>query len=156
RFERWGSNVLLVAKFVPGLSLVAPQLAGATRMPWLRFVVFSALGSLAWLTLVIMCAVMFRHQIEQLLPHAAEVGVKALSVILALIALYVAYKWWERKRFYAALRMARINVNDLSKLMSSGLAPLVVDVRSATAVTLDPRRIPGALHIPLNAVQEHL
>src|SRR5215470_4728132 len=32
RFERWGANVLLVAKFVPGLSLVAPPLAGATKM----------------------------------------------------------------------------------------------------------------------------
>jgi membrane protein DedA with SNARE-associated domain/rhodanese-related sulfurtransferase len=156
RFEHWGANVLLVAKFVPGLSLVAPPLAGATRMPWLRFVVFSALGSAAWLALVVLCGVMFRHQIEQLLPHLAEFGVKALSAILAVIALYVSYKWWERKRFYSALRMARIDVNDLSKLMSSGLAPLVVDVRSATAVTLDPRRIPGALHIPLNAVKEHL
>jgi rhodanese-related sulfurtransferase len=40
--------------------------------------------------------------------------------------------------------------------MGSGLAPLVVDVRSPTAVTLDPRRIPGALHIPLHDVEEHL
>jgi membrane protein DedA with SNARE-associated domain/rhodanese-related sulfurtransferase len=156
RFERWGSNVLLVAKFVPGLSLVAPPLAGATRMSWTRFLVFSALGSAAWLLAVVMGGVVFRHQIEQLLPHLAELGGRAVIVIGALLGAYVGYKWWERRRFYAALRMARVNVDELYKMMGSGPAPLIVDVRSATAVTLDPRRIPGALHIPLSGVQDQL
>jgi membrane protein DedA with SNARE-associated domain/rhodanese-related sulfurtransferase len=156
RFERWGANVLLVAKFVPGLSLVAPPLAGATGMSWVRFLVFSALGSTAWLSVVVSSGALFRRQIEALLPHLADLGAVALSAIAVLLAAYITYKWWERKRFYSALRMARIEVTDLSKLMASGLAPLVVDVRSPTAVKLDPRRIPGALHIPLHDVQQHL
>ena len=156
RFARWGANVLLVAKFVPGLSLVAPPLAGATRMSWARFVAFSALGSAAWLAVIVLCGVMFRRQVEQLLPHLLDLGATALSVIAVLIALYISYKWWERRRFYSELRMARIEVGELYNLMGSGLAPLVVDVRSPTAVTLDPRRIPGALHIPLHDVGEHL
>jgi membrane protein DedA with SNARE-associated domain/rhodanese-related sulfurtransferase len=156
RFERWGSNVLLVAKFVPGLSLVAPPLAGATRMPWLRFLVFTAMGSTAWLGVVILGGVVFRHQIEQLLPHMSEFGTKAVGILVAMVALYVTYKWWERRRFYSALRMARIEVGELSKLMDSGPAPLVMDVRSLTAMTLDPRQIPGALHIPLSDVTAHL
>jgi membrane protein DedA with SNARE-associated domain/rhodanese-related sulfurtransferase len=156
RFERWGSNVLLVAKFVPGLSLVAPPLAGATRMSWARFVVFSALGSGAWLLAVIMGGFVLRHQIEQLLPHLAELGGRAVTVIVLLIAAYILYKWWERKRFYAALRMARIDVGELFKMMGTPPPPLIVDVRSPTAVTMDPRRIPGALHIPLHDVQDHL
>lgn len=35
-------------------------------------------------------------------------------------------------------------------------APTVVDVRSSSARTLDPRRIPGALHVPLSDVDSHL
>src|SRR5205085_11551903 len=50
RFERWGSNALLVAKFVPGLALIAPPLAGATKMGWMRFIAFSTLGSAAWVS----------------------------------------------------------------------------------------------------------
>jgi len=156
RFERWGSNVLLVAKFVPGLSLVAPPLAGATRMSWARFLVFSALGSAAWLLAVVMGGVVFRHQIEQLLPHLADLGGRAVSVLVLLVAAYIVYKWWERRRFYAALRMARIEVGELYKLMAAAPQPIVVDVRSPTAMSLDPRRIPGALHIPLHDVQDHL
>src|SRR6202011_96027 len=48
RFERWGSNALIVAKFVPGLSLIAPPLAGATQMAWWRFLAYSTLGAAAW------------------------------------------------------------------------------------------------------------
>src|ERR1700678_4221760 len=48
RFERWGINSLLVAKFVPGLAIIAPPLAGAMRIGWLRFVVLSAMGAAIW------------------------------------------------------------------------------------------------------------
>jgi rhodanese-related sulfurtransferase len=52
--------------------------------------------------------------------------------------------------------MARISVAELYQLMEAGAAPLIVDVRSATAHALDPRTIPGALRIPLSDVDEHL
>jgi membrane protein DedA with SNARE-associated domain/rhodanese-related sulfurtransferase len=156
RFERWGSNALLVAKFVPGLSLIAPPLAGATRMPWLRFLSYSALGSSAWLGICIMGGMMFRRQIEQLMPHLADFGLAAVSVFCVLLVTYIAYKWWERMRFYSVLRMAQIDVGDLSRLMDKPPPPLIIDVRSATAVRLEPRRIPGALHIPLTEVHQQL
>jgi membrane protein DedA with SNARE-associated domain/rhodanese-related sulfurtransferase len=156
RFERWGSNALLVAKFIPGLALIAPPLAGATGMRWTRFLAYSAVGSAAWLSVPILGGMLFRRQIEELLPRLADYGLKAAALIGLLLLAYVAYKWWERKRFYSLLRTARINVDELYKMMTAGLSPLVVDVRSATALTLDPRRIPGALHIPLTQIQQHL
>jgi len=156
RFERWGSNALLVAKFVPGLALIAPPLAGATKMAWLRFLVFSTFGSAAWVGVAILGGMLFRHQIEQIMPRLADFGVAAASAIGVLLAAYIGYKWWERKRFYSVLRMARINVEELYQLMDAGRTPLIVDVRSQTALTLNPRRIPGALHVPLLEVEQHL
>jgi membrane protein DedA with SNARE-associated domain/rhodanese-related sulfurtransferase len=156
RFERWGSNALLVAKFVPGLALIAPPLAGATKMGWLRFIVFSTLGSAAWVGVAVMGGMLFRHQIEQVMPRLADFGVAAASTIGALLVAYIGYKWWERRRFYSLLRMARIDAEELYRSMGAGRAPLIVDVRSATALTLDPRRIPGALHVPLLEVEQHL
>jgi membrane protein DedA with SNARE-associated domain/rhodanese-related sulfurtransferase len=156
RFERWGSNALLVAKFVPGLALIAPPLAGATKMAWWRFLVYSTLGAAAWVGVTVMGGMLFRHQIEQIMPHLADFGVAAASTIGAVLVAYIGYKWWERRHFYAVLRMARIDAEELYKLMGADLAPLIVDVRSATALTLDPRRIPGALHVPMLEVQQHL
>jgi membrane protein DedA with SNARE-associated domain/rhodanese-related sulfurtransferase len=156
RFERWGSNALIVAKFVPGLSLIAPPLAGATHMAWLRFLVYSALGSSAWVGIAIMGGMLFRRQIEQLMPHIADFGVAAVSVFCVLLVAYIAYKWWERMRFYSVLRMAQIEVGDLFRMMGTPPPPLIIDVRSPTAIQLEPRRIPGAVHIPLTEVQQHL
>lgn len=156
RFERWGSNALIVAKFVPGLSLIAPPLAGATRMSWLRFVAYSTLGASAWVGVALMGGMLFRRQIEALLPRVADFGLAAVSVFCVVLVAYVGYKWWERMRFYSVLRMAQITVGELQKLLATAPPPLIVDVRSSTAVQLEPRRIPGSLHIPLTDVRQHL
>jgi membrane protein DedA with SNARE-associated domain/rhodanese-related sulfurtransferase len=155
-FERWGSKILIVAKFVPGLSLVAPPLAGATRMSVVRFLSFSTLAAALWVAVVLISGALLRAQVEWLLPHLVALGGKAISVILVLLAAYVAYKGWERYRFNKALDMARISVAELYEHMAAGAAPVVLDVRSVTAQGLQRRRIPGALHVPLQQVGQHV
>src|SRR3954471_5781210 len=48
RFVRWGPVSLIIAKFVPGFSTVAPPLAGALRVKSGRFLFYSALGAALW------------------------------------------------------------------------------------------------------------
>jgi membrane protein DedA with SNARE-associated domain/rhodanese-related sulfurtransferase len=156
RFERWGANALIAAKFVPGLSLVAPPLAGATRMNFAQFTLFSGLGTVLWVGLYVGAGLLLGPQIDRLLPRLQAVGGVALLVLAALLAAYIAYKWWQRRRFYAFLRMARITVGELYRLLDSGTAPLIVDVRSETARLLEPRRIPGAVHAPVEDMERHI
>ena len=156
RFERWGGNALLVAKFIPGLSIIAPPLAGATHMRWLRFFACSVLGSSAWVGLAMLTGVLFRAQVEQLLPRLLDLGARAALLLCAALALYVTYKWYQRVRFFALLRSARISAEELYRMMDAGEGPLVLDVRSPTAVLLDPRGIPGARHVPLHDLGGHV
>lgn len=156
RFERWGGNALMVAKFVPGLSLIAPPLAGATRMSFAQFTGLSLVGSVVWVGVFVASGMFLGPQIDRLLPHMRAVGGVALLVIAIFIVLYIAYKWWQRRRFFAFLRMARITVGELYRLVDSGAAPVIVDVRSQTARALEPRRIPGALHVPVQAMEQHI
>ena len=155
-FERWGALALVFAKFVPGLALIAPPLAGATRMNYVRFVLSSGLGAGLWVGAAVLMGALLRAQIERLLPQAAQVGGKAALVLLLLLACYVGYRWWERKRFIAALDMARISVEELRQQMDGEPAPVIVDVRSTTAQTLELRRIPGAVHVPVQEAARHL
>ena len=155
-FERWGAKALLFAKFVPGLALIAPPLAGATRMRFTRFILCTGLGAAFWVGASLALGALLRAQIERLLPLAAQVGGTAALVLLLLLAAYIAYRWWERRRFYAALDMARISVEELRRQMDEGGTPLIVDVRSTTAQTLELRRIPGALHVPVQDAARHL
>ncbi|HEV2976679.1 MAG TPA: DedA family protein/thiosulfate sulfurtransferase GlpE [Casimicrobiaceae bacterium] len=156
RFERWGINALVIAKFVPGLSLIAPPLAGATGVGWVRYLLFNTMGTALWVGAAVGGGVLLGPQIDRLLAYANRFGTIAIIVLGLLLATYIAFKWWERRSFYAMLRMARISVDELYRLMDAGRAPVIVDVRTQTARALQPRRIPGALHVTLQSIAEHI
>jgi membrane protein DedA with SNARE-associated domain/rhodanese-related sulfurtransferase len=156
RFERWGINSLVIAKFVPGLAIIAPPLAGAMRIGWPKFIALSTLGALLWAGTGLLAGALFNSQIDQVLIRLDRIGGITGLIIAGLLAGYVVYKAWERRRFYSNLRMARISVGDLYDLMQAGAAPIIIDVRSTTARSLDPRFIPGALHVPLEDVGRHV
>jgi len=69
RFRRRPATTLAVAKFVPGLGLMMPPLAGILRMtPW-RFLAIDAAASLAWGAAGVMSGVLFGVRV---LPHIAR------------------------------------------------------------------------------------
>jgi membrane protein DedA with SNARE-associated domain/rhodanese-related sulfurtransferase len=156
RFEHWGVNSLVIAKFVPGLAIIAPPLAGAMRIGWPRFLVLSTLSAALWSGCALLAGALFRAQIQQVLQTLDQLGSAVVIIGASLLALYIGYKWWQRARFYSLLRMARIGVDELYELMQAGAAPVVIDVRSATARSLEPRWIPGALNISLSEVGQRL
>jgi rhodanese-related sulfurtransferase len=125
-------------------------------MPLTRFLYLNGIGSTLWVGLWLSAGVVLNRQIARLLPHAAAYGrTVALFAVLALIT-YVALKWLQRRRFYARLRMARIDVAELHRLLTLNPGPLVVDVRSRSAHALDPRIIPGAVHVPSEDIAGHV
>jgi len=156
QFDRWGVNSLVIAKFVPGLATIAPPLAGAMRIGWLRFIGLSSLAATLWVGAALIAGMLFKSQIARLLIRMDQIGSLAFGIALVLLGAYVGYKWWERRRFYKMLRMARISVAELNQLIQEGAQPLIIDVRSPSARALEPRWIPGALHISLPDVDVHL
>lgn len=155
-FERWGKAVLIVSKFVPGLSAVTPPLAGAMRMGWPSFIVLNGIGIALWTAIPIGAGMLFSGQIERVVEKIENYGLAAVELIGALVAAYIAVKWWERQRFYKALRLARITVEELRGLMDKGKQPVVVDVRSDVARKADRRWIPGAIPMDTDVVDARL
>lgn len=47
-YEKYGSKTMLVAHFVPVVRAFVPVTAGAAKMPYGRFVIFDAIGDIAW------------------------------------------------------------------------------------------------------------
>lgn len=156
RFQRWRGRVLLIAKFVPGLSTVAPPLMGAMGLRMPTFVLLDGLGSLLWAGLAVGVGYAFAAQIDVVLAALASAGTLAFELLLVLLALYIAGKWWQRRRLLVALRMARITVDELNQSIAGGQSPVVVDVRSQAARLLDTRIIPGALLADLDGVDQAL
>jgi membrane protein DedA with SNARE-associated domain/rhodanese-related sulfurtransferase len=148
RFERWGPRALLFAKFVPGLSTIAAPLSGALRMRFGSFLPMTALGALLWVVVFVALGALAAQQILALLPRVGAMGGRAAILIVSVVVLYVLLKWLERRRLYTALRMARVGAQELRTMMGREPPPVVVDVRSRSALALDPRSIPGALQVP--------
>src|SRR6185503_12246298 len=83
----------------------------------------------------------------------ASLGGSALGLIAALVAGYLSFKYWQRRRLLRELRMARISVSELRRKQEEGEVVVVLDLRSATALQQDPIKIPGALQVSLDDIK---
>ena len=155
-FNRFGLASLLFAKFVPGFSTVAPPLAGATRARFLPFLAWDGGGALLWAGSGFVLGMVFHRAVDRVLDALASFGSGAVVVLAAGLAVFVAWKYWQRRRFYRVLRMARISPDELHGLVARGQAPVVVDARSPAARRADPRRIPGARALELSQIEAAL
>ena len=144
-FHRWGNLTFVPAKFVPGLLMISPAMAGTMRLTGWSFALLDGLGAAIWAGVAIGTGMLFHHEISQLIGHLEELGGIAIAVIGVLLGGYVARRWWQRRRFYNRLRMARISVDELHRLIAEGQQPLIVDLRTSLVRDQDSRFIPNAL-----------
>jgi membrane protein DedA with SNARE-associated domain len=80
-FRRHGTKVIIVARFVIVLRVIAALLAGANRMPLRRFVVANVIGSVAWAAFYSISASLLGTQMKHASgPIGIAVGVVALVV----------------------------------------------------------------------------
>ena len=145
-YARFGPPSLTVAKFIPGFAAVATALAGAVRTRFLTFVLFDAIGAALWAGVAIGIGYLFRGAIEELINTLARLGEIGIALIVGALAIFVAAKWWDRRRFFNELRMARVTVEELAGMLDAGTAPMILDVRSLASQAEDGR-IPGAIAV---------
>src|SRR5438128_11975468 len=73
-FTRYGMRGVVAAKFIPGLSTLAPPLAGSSGISASRFLFFDGLGSLLYGGCFILLGVLFSQQLEQIINAFAGLG----------------------------------------------------------------------------------
>jgi membrane protein DedA with SNARE-associated domain/rhodanese-related sulfurtransferase len=144
-FHRWGNLTFVLAKFVPGLLMISPAMAGTMRLSGWSFALLDGLGAATWAGAAIGTGMLFHHEISQLIGHLEELGGIAIAVIGVLLGGYIASRWRQRRRFYNRLRMARITVDELHRLIGEGQQPVIVDLRTSLVRDQDSRFIPHAL-----------
>jgi len=144
-FMRQGKRTLLFAKFLPGLSTVAPPLAGIVGIARGQFVLLDTGGALIWSGAWLGLGLLFKDAIELMAAAAARLGNWLLVVVGAALACYVVAKYIQRRRFLRSLRVARITPEELKRRLDEGDASLaVIDTRSPLDVNAVPYMIRGA------------
>jgi membrane protein DedA with SNARE-associated domain len=51
-FDRWGTPAVVVSRCVPGARFAFPYAAGVVKMPYWRFIIACAIGSIIWISLL--------------------------------------------------------------------------------------------------------
>ena len=144
-YSRYGAGSLLFAKFVPGLSTVAPPIAGMFKLATWKFALLDGAGAALWAGSFALVGWWFREQLEVLAIYLERFG-SGFGILVALaLASYVALKYIQRQRLYRSLRIARITPHELRERMSRGETLAIVDLRNAIERT--EGRIPGSLQL---------
>ena len=143
-FSRWGAKSLVVAKFIPGFNTIAPPLAGAMGTTTVRFVWLSVAGGLLWSGVGMGLGAWFHDSVDDVIGWFERLGSTALTVVGVLLALFVTFKYIERRRNLGAADMPRITPAEVRALLEAGHDPLIVDARGVTARQLE-EGIAGAL-----------
>jgi membrane protein DedA with SNARE-associated domain len=155
-FERAGMPSLLYAKFIPGYNTVAPPLAGAMGTPLPRFLAWDVLGSLLWSGLAVGIGFLFHRAVDRAIEYLETLGLWALAIVGTALVLVVAFKWWQRRRVRKLLDLARITAAELKALLDADEPPAILDVRNRSAHLRDPRRLPGALRLTLEELEQRI
>jgi membrane protein DedA with SNARE-associated domain/rhodanese-related sulfurtransferase len=155
-FARHGIQGIVVAKFIPGLNTLAPPMAGSSGVSAHRFILFDGLGSVLYVGSFMVVGFLFSHQLEQVMAAASTLGSGALALVLGLLALYIGYKYYQRRRLLRQLQMDRITVGELHRKQEAGESMMILDLRSHSALAEDPASIRGAIHMTMDEVDGRL
>ena len=153
-FAKQGARSLLVAKFIPGLSTVAPPLAGIFHMRARKFLLFDGLGAMLWGFSILSTGYIFSEQIEVIAEHAARLGSGLAVLLLATLAAWIVKKWLARRKFLRELRIARITPQELKQKLDDGEELVIVDLRHSFDFEADPETIPGAFRVDAKELEE--
>jgi membrane-associated protein len=103
-FEKHGSKTVILARFVPIVRTFAPLVAGASKLPYSRFLPFSLLGSFLWIFGMVMAGYMFGNAVERALGIKLEDHIEKVVitvVFLSLIPMFIEYFRSRRERKHA-------------------------------------------------------
>lgn len=142
---RHGAPLLLVAKFIPGVSAVSIPSAAASGLSYRRFLLFDSVGSALWAGTYIGAGMIFSREVNRFLESMNRFGGWSLLVLGALFAAYVGLKLAHRRRLKRLHRLVRISPPEVAEMLEQDPDLLIVDARSKLARTGDPRMLPRSV-----------
>ena len=145
-YGRWGAKSLIFAKYVPGLAAVATTLAGESRINLARFIVYDSIGAALWAAGAVALGAIFDDAVDAVLLTLGQLGSYALLLLALALALFVAVKWRNRRRFLMQIQMTRCTPEELEALMRQQAVLVILDVRTAES-RARAGWIPGSIHV---------
>jgi len=111
-FTRHGGKIVTVARFIEVLRQANGIIAGITRMPWLRFLAFNALGAALWVGTWTTAGYLAGNHIQAIYTQANRYALYLLAAAAAAIVAQVIRHRRRRARREAASRETAATTHD--------------------------------------------
>jgi len=153
-FARRGMTTLIFAKFVPGLDVLMPPLAGTLKGETLPFLIFDTTGAFLWSAGYCLVGYLFADHLDVVALSLSRIG-RILGMVVAGVICYLLFRTWELLRTIRALRLRTISPMALQKKQIAGAKIAVLDLlnvegqENAKAIA----GIPGAARISPTALR---
>jgi membrane protein DedA with SNARE-associated domain/rhodanese-related sulfurtransferase len=146
-FGRRGAYTLLFAKFVPGLGIVAPPVAGQTGMALGRFLLFDTGGATIWVGALLLGGRIFGDVIKRDPTVLDTLGRFGGALLLLGVLGFIGSRIYRRYSDLKKFRTARLEPEELKLMLDSGEPVYIVDLRHPLELVPDPFTLPGAHHV---------
>ena len=144
RFIRWGLPSLVIAKFIPGFSTVAPPIAGAMRMSLAGFLLAAGIGALLWAGLAMGAGWLLRGAVPDAIAMLDRNATIAMLVVALAATVWLGWKIWQRHQFRRLAAVPHITPAELVAALAAEEPPLLLDLRGASLIA-EAGPIPGAV-----------
>jgi len=98
-FEKYGVKTVVLARFVPIVRTFAPMVVGAAEMPYSRYLPFSILGGLLWISSMVLAGYFLGGVIERALNVKLEDHIEKVVIAVVILSLmpplieYLRHRW---------------------------------------------------------------
>ena len=145
-FGRSRGSMLLFAKFVPGLGLLAPPVAGQNGMSYVRFLFFDGFGAALWVTTLLTIGRFCGDALRRDPNLLAWAGRSSGLLLLLAVAAFLVARILRRRTVLKKLAAARLDPLDLKRQLDAGEQVYIVDLRHPLELLPEPFTLPGAVH----------
>ncbi len=98
-YQHYGNGTIFFAKFLPIIRTFAPLVAGIVKMPKKNFILYNILGSICWVTLLMLSGHFLQSWIEKKYGFSLKDHLGLITIIIVIITtLPVLYKLIFRKK----------------------------------------------------------
>ncbi len=151
-FGRRRGVTLMVAKFVPGLATLAPPVAGENGMGLPAFLFFDGIGATLWVGGILVLGRFFGDLLKRNTNLLDWAGRFSGALLLLGVAIFFAGRLLRRRMILKELGAARLDPEELKRLLDAGEPVFIVDLRHPLEILPDPFTLPGALHLSPEAL----
>jgi len=153
-FARRRGTMLMFAKFVPGLGILAPPVAGENGMGFGVFLFFDGIGATLWAGTLLAAGRFFGDLLKRN-PHLLNwVGRFSGALLVLGIVVFFLIRLYRRRVVLKQLVAARLEPVELKRQLDAGDPVFIIDLRHPLELLPEPFTLPGALHFSPDALAE--